>query len=80
MFPFLTWCNLVTVHTLDLPLLDRLNILANHPRISGQSRKLTSHPAVPEAFKIVLEIVHMASTYTKSTFDRDRMLVGQDQC
>ena len=43
-------------------------ILANHPGISG---------TVPEAFKIVLEIIHMASAYKS---DRDRMLVGQDQC
>jgi len=34
------------------------NILANCP---GQSRKLTSCPTVLEAFKIVPEIIHMAS-------------------
>jgi len=43
-----------------------------------QSRKLTSYPAVPEAFK---EIIHVASAYTKYKykFVRDRMLVCRDQ-
>ena len=50
------------------------------PEFPGQSWKLTSHPAVLEAFKIVPEIIHVASAYTKYTFDCDRIVVGQDQC
>jgi len=47
----------------------------------GESRKLTSYPAVPEAFKDVPENIQVASIYTKYTSDHDSlMLVGQDQC
>ena len=46
----------------------------------GQSWKLTSQLAVPEVFKIVPGITHMASAYTKYKLDCDRMLMGQDQC
>ena len=42
----------------------------------GQSQQPTSCLAVLEAFKIVLEIIHVAGAYTKYKFDRDRMLVG----
>jgi len=33
----------------------------------GQSRKLTSYPAVPEAFKFVPEIIHVARAYTSTS-------------
>jgi len=49
------------------------------PEFLGQSRKLTSHPAVLETFKIVPEIIHVASTYyytIKYKSDHDRMLAG----
>ena len=44
------------------------------PDFPGQSRKLTLHPTVLEAFKIVPENFHNYKS------DHDRMLVGQDQC
>ena len=51
------------------------------PEFLGESRKLTSRPTVPEAFKNVPENIHVASVYTKYTSDHDSlMLVGQDQC
>ena len=52
--------------------------LPNVLEFPGQSQQPTSCLAVLEAFKIVLEIIHVAGAYTKYKFDRDRMLVGQD--
>ena len=56
-----------------------ITYLATVLEFLGQSWKLTSHPAVPETFKIVQEIIHVASTYyytIKYKFDCDRMLEG----
>jgi len=51
LFALMSLHSVMSVHT----------YLPTVPEFLGQTWKLTSHPAVPETFKIVQEIIHVAS-------------------